>query len=534
MDIIFKQLVAMKNGIYTKKAATAIVFYVLLLSFMFGQTSNAPLSLTKDQMYEDFDEFISILQDANPQLPIRKAVTGIDHLAQAKSLRSAIDTLENYYRFINLLENTLGCMFDGHARMADQIYEHEKNIEGIDANIIPTIASGDNQWAYSEPYRTRWFPCNPSYINGDYYLHGNYFLIDKENPDDTVFLRRAKILSYNNQPYQDYVMKRSRFFSNGMHWDFQRKQYYCKTSVFPIDNKGLTVENLNGEVISLELNRYNSIAHQRDDMSLSSNPDFQVINIQSFRKKVLYFQEDKILYIYSNLMPADENELANEIKAIGNGKEINKVIIDVRGNRGGNDLAWHQLLKALVADTLIYDVQMAFCHSELMNKRLDKQFTDPNAVELKTFDWLPDVTFSVTKFAPSYFIPDSNSLKYKGKIYVLQNEDVYSAGHSFTTYCHHIEQLVSVGIPTGFLAGFGLMPMLYQLKHSKFSFRLEPAIDVTRVNKVEDVYQDIPEILIEIPFDEQIKILDYRFYDMQNEKCLYTYDYLFKKVLEME
>jgi hypothetical protein len=38
----------MKNSIYIKKAATAIVFYVLLLSSMFGQTSNAPLSLTKE------------------------------------------------------------------------------------------------------------------------------------------------------------------------------------------------------------------------------------------------------------------------------------------------------------------------------------------------------------------------------------------------------------------------------------------------------------------------------------------------------
>ena len=147
---------------------------------------------------------------------------------------------------------------------------------------------------------------------------------------------------------------------------------------------------------------------------------------------------------------------------------------------------------------------------------------------------MPGTEYLVTQYDPTYFAPDSNSLKFSGKIYVLQDENVFSAGHSLTSYCSHIEQLISVGEPTGLLAGFGLLSTLYQLKNSKFSFRLEPVIDVSNAKCALDVYQDFPEIIIELPFEEKRKYLDYNWVDMQNENNLYKYDYLFKKVLELE
>ncbi|MEG2070888.1 MAG: hypothetical protein RR034_05890, partial [Bacteroidales bacterium] len=139
----------------------------------------------------------------------------------------------------------------------------------------------------------------------------------------------------------------------------------------------------------------------------------------------------------------------------------------------------------------------------------------------------------VTNFKPSYFIPDSNSLQYKGKIFILQNEEVYSSGHSLTTYASHVEQLVSIGEPSGLLAGFGLSPNLFQLKYSKFSFRIELAIDISNVQKISDIYQDIPEIIITIPAKEKFEYVKDKFYDKQSKDYLHKHDYLFKKNLEM-
>jgi hypothetical protein len=488
-------------------------------------------------MYEDFDQFVYIIENANPQIPIRKAVTGYDQLDSLKLLRQAIDTIEDYYRFIRLLDIALGYMCDIHAVIANRFSEQFDDTAIIDREKVDEVYQGYTQWTYNlmeesnQKNKSQPFMCYPAYIDGDYYLYGNYTLVSKEG--DTLTLKDVKIISYKDIPYPDYVLKNiSRYMKGSTRWDFKRNRYYSKSSVFNREGE-LVYENEDGKIDTVNFDKYYGlIGEQWSDRNLIHQSDFKFMpNPSKKEKKVLYFAQDKILYIYLNDMIDTKNTFIERVKEVGKDKELKKVILDVRGNKGGGDSFWHQLLKAIVADSLIYDVQMAFCNSELMRKRLG---VPTESFIVQTFAWLPDTEFLVTRYAPDYFIPDSNSLKYKGKIYVLQDEDVFSAGHSLTSYCRHIEQLVSVGEPTGLLAGFGLSPLLYQLNNSKFSFRLEPAIDVTAVNCALDVYQDIPEIIIEYPFDEKIKALDYKWFDMQNENNLYKYDYLFQKVLKIE
>ncbi|MDR2980543.1 MAG: S41 family peptidase, partial [Bacteroidales bacterium] len=453
-----------------------------------------PPALTQHQMYEDFDEFVHIIENANTQLPIRKAVTRYNQLDSMKLLRFRIDTIQDYYSFISLLDIALGYMYDIHAVMAKQFYEQMDDSSGVDKEVINQIYTGYRQWMNdlnetSNQQGKRWFPCNPSYIDGNYYLHGFYILI---NEYDTVVLKNTKIISYENIPYHNYVLKNNaRFFKGSIRWDFKKNQYFSNASAF--HNEGeLVVEDEKGNRDTINLSAYKGImAKQFSDTTLFRHPNFKYCLPHKREKKVLFFETDKILYIYLNDMYDAENTFIAKVKELGGNKEIEKIIIDVRGNRGGGDPFWHQLLKAIVADSLIYDVQMAFCNSELMRERLGAH-AESTSLKVQMFHWLPDVELLVTQYTPTYFVPDSNSLQYKGKIYVLQDEDVFSSGLSLTTYCSHVEQLVSVGEPTGLLAGFGLTPFLYQLKNSKFSFRLEPAVDITKANSALDVYQDFP------------------------------------------
>jgi len=497
----------------------------------------SPPTMTKQQMYEDFDELLFILENANPQLPIRKAVTGVNLLDSVKTLRKKIEDIQDYYNFINLLDKSLSYMYDIHAVVAKDFHEwdHFYDTTGIDLKLVNIIHTNYRKRA-NEQYESQnprsWFPANPTYIDGNYYIHGVYTLTNRDN--DTLILKNAKILLYNNSPYNDYVLENSDKFKGGFRWDFKRNRYYSLSSNFPRDCE-LVVENEDGEIFSLNPSKYNGFSIvQLSNPDFFPHPDFQPYphpNPALREKRVLYSENDNILYVFLPIMEDAENQIPEKVKEIGKDKEIKKVIIDVRGNRGGGDYVWQNLLKAIVADSLIYDAQMAFLNTELMRKRLDYHVKES---QVQTFEWLPDAEYLITQYVPSYFVPDSNSLKYSGKIYVLQDENVFSAGHSLTSYCRHIEQLVSVGQPTGLLAGFGLAPILFQLKNSKFSFRLEPVIDVTNVNCALDVYQDFPEIVIEMPFDEKRKYLDYTDFDMQNENNLYKYDYLFKKVLEIE
>ena len=100
-----------------------VFIYVVISCSLSCFAQEFPPTLTKQQMYEDFDELIHILKEGNPQLSIRQVVTGYNQLDSVKLLRFAIDTIEDYYRFIQLLDDVLDYMFDIHAVMASQVNE---------------------------------------------------------------------------------------------------------------------------------------------------------------------------------------------------------------------------------------------------------------------------------------------------------------------------------------------------------------------------------------------------------------------------
>jgi hypothetical protein len=307
--------------------------------------------------------------------------------------------------------------------------------------------------------------------------------------------------------------------------------------VFPtIPFSGILRVEDRGKIIDIDLNQKYGVYLSNDTVFKKDIPKKSDSVEKYSNQTILYLEKDKILFIGLKSMSDPENKITEQIKEIAKDKPINKVIIDLRNNSGGSDLVWHGILKAIVADSLPYNPVMAFKNTKRIKKLYDypNAFYDIKKLDVKEFEWLPGESFLVTNFESDYIVPDSNSLNYKGKIYILQDEEVYSSGHALASYASHVEQLVSVGEPSGLFAGFGLNPALFQLKHSKFTFRLETAIDVSNATKPEDVYQNIPEVIINIPPDKKLEYKKDWFYDRHCEKYLYMYDYLFQKVLEME
>ena len=90
-----------------------------------------------------------------------------------------------------------------------------------------------------------------------------------------------------------------------------------------------------------------------------------------------------------------------------------------------------------------------------------------------------------------------------------------------------------MGMSTGQIVGFGFNPWGFQLKHSKYTFKFETAIDLSKAERLEDTFQCIPEIEI-IPTIEELDNYDTYREVIELEAFLLTHDYLFKKVLEMK
>jgi hypothetical protein len=506
------------------------LFLITILLFLNNELFSQPKMLTKAQMYEDFDEFVTIIQDCNPQLSLRKIVTGVDQMEKIKSLRSGIDTTTSILSFfINIMGPARNYLLD--ERNNNPISTDGVNLSGIDTNMIRWQRSLLNKYwrqrIMQENHDDPW--CNPMYINGDYYILPHVMLVSKDRKD-TIFLRTAQLLSYNNIPFHTYAQ--DNHFST-MRWDESRKQYYALNTSFPSNKNVISIIN-EGNKIDIDQNVYTNKIFQESHYDYPELPEFGSIKTTC---GYYYFEKEKTLYIWFKEMNDDKGVLAKQIKQLEKINPIEKIIIDVRRCTGKNDIAWERILKSIVANTLPNKVTLAIKNTQRIRDYYSNAyfFSDINKLPVQKLEYLNNEEFIIADMGKKSFVPDVNSLKYKGKIFIIQDEETYSSAQALSAYARQIEQLVSIGVPVGLLGGRSIAPAMFQLKNSKYTFELETVLDITNTQTPIEVYHDQPEILIEIPLNEQFKekIIKYR-YDPHSREYLIKHDYLFKKVLEMK
>jgi len=511
------------------KKLTSIILFALLLciaNLSFAQET----TLTKKQMYKDFDQLVKIIEDCNVQLPIRKAVTGYDNFAAIKSFRKNIDTVTCNDGFNRILSKALTYVMDDHSVPTYDYYAGYENLDGIDTAYLrdkqeqsfKKIMSTDNQNRLNDMY----FPIPVSCYQGNYYMIGDNQYISKKDNKDTLKISFMKMLAYNGQEFHKYA-KENNFAT---FWDYRKKEFYLSGLWLP--KSGILKVEQNDSVFEINLNDYitnwrwcNSIESVKIEGVPVDERNYPFNN----RKEVKYFEKDSILYIYLQSMMVDDTSFYDKIKEVGKGKIIKKVVIDVRSNSGGSDLVWHNTLKAIIKDSIPFNLRVAYNNTKIMREKLKEHNSD---VITEKISWLGNKKYRIIT-DNDYLVGDSNSLKYDGKIYILYNEGTFSSAHSFVTYADYLDKLVSIGYPTGRLVGFGLMASLFQLEYSKFTFRLACTMDVTNCKKPIDVYHDFPEIEVNPTLEEGI-LYPSSFYDTKSKEFLYKYDPMFKKVIELK
>jgi hypothetical protein len=510
------------------------------------KTTKLPLKLSKQQMHEDFDQFLQIIKTYNAQWEIRKQHTGYDMLAKLEEQRPLIDKMKNYWLFIDFMNDNLKYIMDVHAAMRPRYYQvpHPRYAPGqsfYDSLYVKPVWDGTDLYFYKYlNTKKNKFPLQYNvgiYIEGHYYMPGYWLFVDSRTGDSLSF-QRARIIAYNHQPVDIYVKNKiGKMSPYSVRWDFHRQKYY--TDRLYIDfAKVLKIEDDSGKIIEFIPDRYNSSLSASSYPEIRNDPEYYAKWKPRPPQYVTYISEYKLLYIYTRWMYwREEYNLMDSIKAIGKDKVIDRVVIDVRGCEGGGDEFWQDILSAIVNDTVFYQMKLAMNNNDEVKAYFNAEFPPEmtNGYAPEPVLALDNKIMYVTKDMRIGILPDSNSLNFAGKIYVLQDDDTYSSGHSFTSVARQISQLVSMGMPTGNMAGFGLNPWGFQLNHSKFTFQFEPAIDISCAKTWEDIFQDIPEIEV-IPTLKEL--LDYLNFgtriDPSTNLPMFDRDYLFKKMLSIE
>jgi hypothetical protein len=441
----------------------AILIFISIGQVAFGQQN---LSLTKRQMYADFDTLVKTIYQTSPQIQVKKDVLNYDFIKETAVLRKRIDTISNDLSFYTLLLSVLNSSQDYHTSTIDQ-----------DGGWAEKQDSEYWKWRNSK-FR---FSLPIAYANGEY-LTTIPFVIN----NDTIPIG-ASVQKFNGQLIDDYI-KTNCWARNGFSYDFNNKKFF-------IENFCKNLESIFRDSVEVSF-----VLPQEEvkEFSLSTLYAPKYLSTKKYidSTRVEFWENEKILYIrltemnpkYKDYLKLKINEAKSKVS------KIDKIIIDIRNNPGGNDNVWMDLYADLLDTSIAFDIKLAVTEQVSKKKEFLSKRKENNEDILKKYKF-----YNIADKAET-LKPSSTSIHFKGEIFVL-SENVYSSAGSAVSVAsaNKSDNLISVGRYTGQFLGIGVPPINFELTHSKLKYRIAPSIEITNVKELKDLMQDKIEILV--PFD---------------------------------
>jgi hypothetical protein len=204
---------------------------------------------------------------------------------------------------------------------------------------------------------------------------------------------------------------------------------------------------------------------------------------------------------------------------------IEKVVLDVRDNAGGNDGDWVSVIIRFLNKPLIRTLTRCLNPNNLSKERIyADSFRTFKNLFIKNREFVEAIT------SPDTILPYKNNIGFTGKIYVLQNENCFSSTGDLISTCPFSDQMINIGNSTGWFAGFGSMPWVYILPHSKILFWTEPLLDFTNVKRPEDLFHNEVKIPLQLSAKDYLKRYSYNG-DIYGKDFLFMVDPFMKKIM---
>lgn len=442
---------------------------LLFLSFFVSGQSN--LTFSKQQMLDDFDTLVATIYRVSPHLPVKKDLWRYDVQKQMKKLRLRIDTVRSDLSYFIVLQSVINAVQDLHTSFVQQ----------------------DDEWAKKQynDYRKARNAFKLSF--GNVYANGKYCITSPFLIQSDTIKTGAEITHIEGQKVDRYLQERLSS-THGITYDLNNRKYYYPgffRNAETIFKDSLVVTFKSGKTSKTYL--------------LPTRQFTQYLPSARYQdtSRVELWADQKIIYIRMTdmdpeLTPAIKVELA---EIFGQKSPVEKIIIDIRDNPGGQDNAWINLFSDLIPKPISYPLVIDDLANSVMTKEKIESFgvkaakieRDPNPL-LKKYNFYTIVNTTET------LEPSADGFQFPGKIFLLAENHYSSAGSAVAVAsADPNDNLISVGRKTGYFLGIGFSPQVFTLPNTKLKYRIAPSIDVSNVKKMEDLMHDRLEV--EIPFD---------------------------------
>jgi hypothetical protein len=473
---------------------------------------NAQPQLSPDAMQEDMAFLVQTIKETNPHLFIRQQVTGTDIYKEIEALQQASENIGSFEEFYYLAQRILLLCQDQHDNLRGHYPQGiEKANPFITEEAIAISATCSQTYDFYLPENS----VGIDYADGAYFFPVTHY--DEEGT--VVIPAGAKWLRINDMEIDEYVERFNRPVDNSVRWDSQHHKYYTTRIYFPFIT-GMTDEYRMDITYSLR-DSIRTLHYQGTQIQRNA-PEDEAMH------KVLYFPGSNLLYIRIPAMDmADADFYTRRILQHKN-DHIQKVVIDIRSNGGGNDQLWEHVLSTVVQNPLAAVREKVYVKNTPAIRNYLSAMHNTQISEQDTLTIGPDTFALITD---SEERPEAPSLGYKGKIYVLVNRHCFSSALAFSATCNRIETIYTVGEPSGYIGGRGITPLFFSLPHSHLIFSISPALDATGVHTLEDYYDRHVEIPVSLSIEDRIAEIEYEG-ERYGEAFLFNHDPVFQKVLE--
>jgi hypothetical protein len=424
--------------------------------------------LTFEQKIQDFDFFVNTIQNTFPSLRVKKEVEKIDFMENMERLRKEITPQMSTAAFYVLMEEAVHFCQNSHTGIGFSHSKQKRNEAQINSDFL-TFVSGHQRFLYLN--------LELCYINGNYY---NVIPFEK---DGIIIEKGWQLTSCNGQDINEVVQSLIPY--RNLKWDVENERHYdvrfYRSPNFQYDSLRLVFVNQEGTTY-------------RVNFSIKEKVNFLESVIYTASDMQARFLDNQILYLRIPRMRNQENYM-KVLKEFQQKDSIQYLIMDIRGNGGGDDDVWRSIV-AQFSDTVIsYNLALGFSNKEAVlgalkkmmkiSKKLQEEI-QPEPIPLLGGQkiCLLDLNASTKKFKHRVF-------KNTKKIFVFADDDCYSSSLVFTKLALQNDNIISIGVNAGWIGGMGIAPLQFQMPNSKLNFIVECTIDLQNIENLKELYTPV-------------------------------------------
>lgn len=474
------------------------------------------IQMSAKQKLEDFDYAYDILRDNFPYFEIEKKKTGFDWLAHKKDFEDEIKHTKNDVEFYMKMNEIFYLVQSGHTGIIST--SSYPDIAAVFSNF-PTwnnvlnnnmVGAKYKYWAklLKNKLDIYYIPIVYTYVEGKYVVGDNSYGI----PDGSILIK------VNNMDIDKYI--RGLVSSRCLSYDYKRNKLYIEQLNIPCkkDEEVLfTFESPDGKEINkrLKTQLYNPY---------SNNSGINDI----VQTRIL--DKNKTAYIKINSMANNDKDYYSKMLDFYKGiKHYPNLIIDIRGNGGGSCSFWLNNVVAPLESSKLISRNYVLFRSGAYIKPFIKERVGNNVLPMSRMPFsnkFKNNFIGCTKC--TYSIPPKDTVSFKGKIYLLVDNEVFSSSEGFAAFAKSTKFATLIGTTTGG-DGIGFDPAVAKLPNSNLTFLFPLSYGLNSDGTANEETHTKPDIYVEETYSDFLK--SKKWLKTNNSDSINPYDTVLNKAL---